>query len=196
MATSVHRHALGLTWVEDSGLRRAAHALVHDGRLWLIDPFEDSVALGAASELGRPTAVLQLLDRHGRDCARIAQRLEIDHLRLPPVIPDSPFHVLRVVSRRWWREVALWWDSERALIVAEALGTAPAFALDRRVGIHPMLRLLPPRAALTAHAPERLLCGHGAPLESGAATAITEALANASSDIPKLLVRLPTLLRG
>ena len=196
MATSVHRHALGLTWVEDSGLRRAAHALVHDGRFWLIDPFEDSVALGAASELGRPTAVLQLLDRHGRDCARIAQRLEIDHLRLPPVIPDSPFHVLRVVSRRWWREMALWWDSERALIVAEALGTAPAFALDRRAGIHPMLRLLPPRAALTAHAPERLLCGHGAPLESGAATAIAEALANANSDIPKLLVRLPTLLRG
>ncbi|MHB1835714.1 MAG: hypothetical protein ACYCXW_12165 [Solirubrobacteraceae bacterium] len=196
MATSVHRHALGLTWVEDSGLRRAAHALVHDGRVWLIDPFEDRVAIGAAGELGRPVAVLQLLDRHERDCARIAQRLEIDHLRLPAVVPQSPFLVVSVVSRRWWREVALWWEAERALIVAEAVGTAPAFALDRRLGVHPMLRLSPPRAALTAHAPERLLPGHGAPLDSGATAAIGEALANARADVPKLLVRLPRLLRG
>jgi hypothetical protein len=92
--------------------------------------------------------------------------------------------------------VALWWEQERALVVAEAVGTAPAFALGRRVGIHPMLRLRPPTAALTAHSPDRLLVGHGSVLESGAAAAIADALAGARSDIPQLLLKLPSLVRG
>jgi hypothetical protein len=82
------------------------------------------------------------------------------------------------------------------LVIAEALGTAPAFALGRRVGLHPVLRLRPPKGALTAYSPERLLVGHGAALETGAASAITEALDGALSDIPQLLLKLPSLARG
>ena len=98
--------------------------------------------------------------------------------------------------RRWWQEIALWWEAERTLIVAEAVGTAPAFALGRRVGVHPMLRLAPPRSALTRHAPQRLFVGHGPILESGAAAAIDEALSASRSDIPQLVLRLPSLIRG
>jgi hypothetical protein len=196
MSNSIQRHPLGVTWVETSGMRRAAHALRADGRLWLIDPFEDEVALSAATELGTPAAVIQLLDRHNRDCGPIAQRLEVPLLRVPDAVSDSPFTVLPVISRPWWREQALWWESERALVIAEALGTAPAFALGRRVGLHPVLRLRPPKGALTAYSPERLLVGHGAALESGAASAITEALDGALSDIPQLLLKLPSLARG
>jgi hypothetical protein len=196
MSNSIQRHALGLTWVETGGMRRAAHAVRADGRVWLIDPFEDDVALATAAELGQPTAVIQLLDRHNRDCAAIAQRLEIPLLRVPTVIDESPFDVIPVVLRRWWQEIALWWEAERTLIVAEAVGTAPAFALGRQVGVHPMLRLGPPRAALSRHAPERLLVGHGAALESGAGPALHEALAASRSDIPQLVLRLPSLLRG
>jgi hypothetical protein len=117
-------------------------------------------------------------------------------LRLPEAIADSPFTPVPVISRPWWRETALWWQAERALIVAEAVGTAPLFTLGRRVGLHPMLRLRPPIGALTAHSPERLLVGHGAALESGAALAIREAIDGALSDIPQLLLRLPSLVRG
>ena len=195
MSNSIQRHSLGLTWVETGGMRRAAHALRADGRLWLIDPFEDDVALSAAIELGKPAGVIQLLDRHNRDCVSIAKRLEVPRLRVPEQVADSPFVVVKIIQRRWWREVALWWEQERTLIVAEAVGTAPPFALGRRVGLHPLLRIRPPRDALTAHAPERLLVGHGAALESGADAALTDALSAARSDIPQLVLKLPSLIR-
>jgi hypothetical protein len=196
MPNSIHRHAAGLTWVETGGMRRAAHALQADGRLWLIDPFEDETALGAAAELGTPAAVIQLLDRHNRDCAAIAQRLEVPRLRVPTTVADSPFEVVPVISHRFWHEVALWWPQARTLVVAEAVGTAPAFALGRQVGVHPFLRLTPPRSALSGYAPDRLLVGHGAALESGAEPALDEALAAARSDLPQLVLRLPSLIRG
>lgn len=195
MSTSIQRHPLGLTWLETDGMRRAAHAIRADDRVWLVDPFEDEVALSTAAELGQPTAVIQLLDRHNRDCAQIAERLEIPLLRLPTEVAKSPFTVVPVVSQRWWREVGLWWEQERALVVAEAVGSAPAFALGRRLGVHPMLRLTPPRG-LASHSADRLLVGHGPTLESGADAALREALANARSDIPKLVLKLPSLIRG
>jgi hypothetical protein len=196
MATSVRPHDLGLTWLETTGLRRAAHAVRDGERVWLIDPFEDAVALTAAAELGRPAGVIQLLDRHNRDCSSIAQRLEIPRWRLPDSVADSPFEVVSVVAQRWWREIALWWGEQRALIVAEAVGTAPVFALGRRLGVHPMLRLTPPKAALSGLQPERLLVGHGRPIETGAAAALSEALAAARGDIPRLAFALPSLVRG
>src|ERR1700749_571027 len=177
-------------------MRRAAHALRAEGPVWLIDPFEGEDALSAATELGTPAGVIQLLDRHNRDCGAIAQRLEVPLLRLPTDPSDSPFQAIPVISRPWWREVALWWESERALVVAEALGTVPAFALGRRVGVHPLLRLRPPSGPLTARSPERLLVGHGAALESGAASAIRDALSGSLSDIPQLVLKLPSLVRG
>jgi hypothetical protein len=177
-------------------MRRAAHALRDGEQVWLVDPFQDETALAAAAELGRPAGVIQLLDRHNRDCSVIAQRLEVSRWRLPASIPDAPFEVIPVVRQRWWQEVALWWERERALVVAEAVGTAPVFALGRRLGVHPLLRLTPPRGALTRHRPERLLVGHGEPLQSDAAAALDEALATARGDIPQLALKLPSLLRG
>jgi hypothetical protein len=196
VSNSIQRHPLGLTWVETTGMRRAAHALRADGRVWLIDPFEDPVALSAATELGTPAGVIQLLDRHNRDCGAIAQRLEVPLLRVPEQVDDSPFTVISVISRPWWREVALWWQAERTLVVAEAVGTVPAFALGRKVGVHPMLRLRPPRGPLTARSPERLLVGHGAAIQSDAAAAIDDALSGALTDIPQLVLKLPSLIRG
>ena len=59
-----------------------------------------------------------------------------------------------------------------------------------------MLRLTPPRSQLSPYRPELLLVGHGQPLTSGAAAALQEALARSRSDIPRLVVKLPWLLRG
>jgi len=115
-------------------------------------------------------------------------------LRLPQSAPQTPFEVLPILRRGRWQEIALWWPSASALIVAEAVGTAPAFALGRRAGAHPLLRVSGPPAALTSRRPEVLLVGHGRALQSHGATALDEALAHWRSDIPRLLVKLPSLL--
>ena len=140
--------------------------------------------------------MIQLLDRHNRDGEELAKRLEVPLHRLPGVLPQTPFEVVRVLSLPWWREIALWWPEERALVVAEAVGTAPLFALGRPVGVHPLLRLTPPRATLKGFAPDRLLVGHGHTLEQGAAQALAEALGAARSDLPKLALKLPALVRS
>ncbi|HEY3946522.1 MAG TPA: hypothetical protein VGL78_14945 [Solirubrobacteraceae bacterium] len=196
MAVTLQRHALGVTWVEDSALARAAHALLDDGRVWLIDPYEDAGAMAAVAELGTPAGVLQLLDRHNRDCEGLAQRLDVPLLRLPVEAAGTPFQPIPVISNRAWREVALWWAERDTLVVAEAVGTAPPFALGRRVGVHPMLRLTPPRKQLSGFAPERLLVGHGPAIESGADSALRDALARSRSDLPRLPLSIPGLLRG
>jgi hypothetical protein len=196
MSARIERHDLGVTWMEPGRTARTAHALKDEARVWLIDPFDDQPALQEAAALGQPSAVLQLLDRHNRDCEAIATRLKVPLVRLPTSLPDTPFEVVPVISRHRWREIALWWPGPQALVVAEAIGTAPAFALGRRVGVHPMLRVTPPRSQLSAHRPAMLLVGHGLPIVSGAASALDEALAHSRSDIPRLLTKLPTLVRG
>jgi hypothetical protein len=196
MGVKLQRHALGVTWVEQNAMARAAHALVDDGRVWLIDPYENAEAIGTATELGTPAGVLQLLDRHNRECKTIAQRLGVPLMRLPTDAAGTPFTAIPVISNRAWREVALWWAGERALVVAEAIGTAPAFALGRRAGVHPVLRLVPPRKPLSQFQPERLFVGHGEAIESGADAALREALARSRSDLPQLVLSVPKLLRG
>jgi hypothetical protein len=177
-------------------MARAAHAIREGDRVWLIDPFEDDAALAAAAELGPPAGVIQLLDRHNRDCGAIAQRLGVPHHRLPPSLPETPFKIVSVVARPWWKEIALWWPGGHTLVVAEAVGSAPLFGLGRPLGVHPMLRLVPPRDALGGLHPQRLLVGHGPALEDGADPALRDALASSRSDMPKLLVKLPEVLRG
>jgi hypothetical protein len=101
-----------------------------------------------------------------------------------------------VISRWGWREVALWWEDRRALMVAEAIGTSPAFALGRRAGVHPVLRLTPPRGQLSRFRPTMLLVGHGPPIEAGGAAALSEALSRSRGDLPRLVTSVPKLLRG
>lgn len=194
MTTLLGSHAVGLTWVEQNAIGRAAHAVVGGERVWLIDPFEDQPALQAAASLGPPAGVLQLLDRHNRDCEAIAARLGVPLYRVPAHVPETPFEFVPVVSRARWREVALWWPQARTLIVAEAIGTGPLFALGRRAGVHPLLRLMPPRAALSKFRPDLLLVGHGEPIESEATEALDDALANSRSDILRLPLTIPKLL--
>jgi hypothetical protein len=146
-------HDCGFSWMPDDPLRRTSHALDTPGGVWLIDPVDEREALERATSLGSPAGVVQLLDRHARDCAFIAARLGVPHLRIPREIPGSPFTVVPVLRVPRWREVALWWPEQRALVVAEALGTTPIHRLDTgAAGVHPLLRILAP---LRAGAPAR-----------------------------------------
>lgn len=184
-----------LTWTIDEPMARSSHALAADGRVWILDPVDWPPALELVTALGEPAAVVQLLDRHGRDSAAIADRLGVPLLAVPAALDDSPFRLVSLTQRRWWRETALWWPARETLVVAEAIGTAAPFALGAgAAGVHPMLRLLPP-ARLRAYAPRHLLVGHGPPVHDGAAAALAAALDGSRRDIPRLVRRLPRLLR-
>jgi hypothetical protein len=147
--------------------------------------------------LGKPAAVLQLLDRHNRDCAALADRLGVPHLKVPAALPDTPFEVIHLVGARFWQEVALWWAEPRVLVVAEAIGTAAAFAPGRMgAGVHIGLRLWPPRR-LGPYEPEHLLVGHGPALHGPRATAsLHEALGRSRRDLLRAAVALPRALAG
>jgi hypothetical protein len=164
-------------WIEDDFMERCSHALAAEGRTWLIDPVDNS----RVDELDNVVGVIQLLDRHNRDCAEIAQRLDVPLVVLPRA-PIPPF-VFIGISRR---EVALWWDERRVLVCADALGTARYFrAGDERLGVHPLLRLRPPR--LDVH-PDVILCGHGGGVFDNADAALREAIRTSRRRIPRQFV--------
>jgi hypothetical protein len=187
----------GFSWVTDEPLTRTSHALADDGRVWIVDPVDAGDALERAAALGRPAAVLQLLDRHNRDCAEVARRLGVPRLVVPDVVPDSPFEVIRAVRVPRWRESALWWPARRALVVAEVLGTNRAYTAGRGdAGMHLFLRLLPPKG-LRDMEPEHLLVGHGAGVHGpAAAAAVRDAYARTRRDLPRVLAAMPAMLRG
>jgi hypothetical protein len=195
---AVSEFTLGVTWEIDEAARRTSHAIrTDDGRVWLVDPVDHPDALTRVAKLGEPAAVLQLVDRHNRDCAAIAARLGVPHLGVPDAVPGSPFEAIPVLRMKRWRETALWWPQRELLVVAEAIGTAVAFTAGHgAVGMHPILRPRPP-AALRGYAPEHLLVGHGPPVHGAAARdGIDWAYAHARRDIPRLLASLPRLVRG
>ena len=59
------------------------HALVHEGRVWLVDPFDDPEAMERVAALGEPAGVLQLFVAHNRDGEAIAKRLGVPFHKLP-----------------------------------------------------------------------------------------------------------------
>ena len=189
-------HPLGRTWVVAEPMERAFHALVDDGRVWLVDPL-DLPELGAVEELGRPAGVLQLLDRHNRDCAEIAARLNVPHLKVPDAVPDSPFEAIPVLRLPGWKETALWWPEREALIVAEALAGNPMHTGgEQAVGIHFLLRAWPP-GTLREYRPRHLLLGHGHALHGpDAAAGVETAYARSRRDLPRVLLKLPGSVRG
>jgi hypothetical protein len=151
--------------------------------------------VGSARALGRPAAVIQLLDRHNRDCASLAAELGVRHLVAPDAVPDSPVETIPLRRTRRWRETALWWPAERRLVVAEAIGTNRFFtAGGERAGVHLLLRLPPPRDALGRFEPEHLLVGHGRGIHGpAAAEALRRALDRSRRGLPGVLARMPAL---
>lgn len=168
-------------WVEDEFLQRTSHALVTGDGTWLVDPVDSP----RAGELDNVVGVIQLLDRHNRDCATLAQRFGVPH-HFVPQQPLGPFEFLPVRRSRRWREVALWWPDQRTLVCGDALGTAGYFrAGGERLGVHPLLRLRPPR--LDVH-PDVVLCGHGPGVLDDADAALREALRTSRRRIPQQFV--------
>jgi hypothetical protein len=181
----------GFSWIVDEAMTRTSHALAADGDVWLVDAVDWPEAIERASALGRPAGVIQLLDRHDRDCAALARRLGVPHVVEPDTIHGNPFECISVMRWKRWQERALWWPATKTLVVADALGTNAFYTGGKRpVGVHIFLRLTPPRA-LGGYDCERLLVGHGEAIRSEADVAIRDALRRSRRDLPRVLIRLP-----
>jgi glyoxylase-like metal-dependent hydrolase (beta-lactamase superfamily II) len=173
----------GFGWIVDEFMERCSHALVDDGRVWVIDPVEGDGVEERIRAAGTPAGVIQLLDRHNRDCAALAAQLGVRH----HVVPHGslgPFAFVDVRDSRSWKEVALWWPGRRVLVCGDALGTAPYYRSGaERLAVHPLLRLRPPRQ-LGALQPDVILCGHGEGLLEDADAALQEALSTSLRRVP------------
>ncbi len=187
----------GFGWIVDEPMTRTSHALVSDGRVWLVDPLDWPDAIERARGLGEPAGVIQLLDRHTRDCALLADRLGVPRHVVPLAIPGSPFELVSLVDRRVWRETALWWAAARTLVVAEVLGSNRFYTGGKAaLGVQVVLRLTPP-TTLASFEPDHVLVGHGEGSHTPeAAYELSEALRTSRRGLPGLLMRLPLAGRG
>ena len=199
----------------EEALQRASHALVvdsdtsstsdkknaPDGNVWVLDPLDVAGLDEFLADLGEVAGVTVLLDRHRRDAAEIATRhgvsvwlpewmdgveeeLDAPVERFGEFLPGSNYRIAPIIDNRFWQEAALFDGS--TLVVPEAVGTTPYFlAGGRDLGVHPMLRLRPPRNTLGEFTPRRLLVGHGEGIDEGAAAPLQQALSDARRTAPR-----------
>ncbi len=177
----------GFGWIAKEKLRRNSHALKSRGEVWVFDPVLWEPALERIRELGQPAGVVQLLDRHPRDCAEVASALGVPLYAVPlQGIAASPLEILPLVKSRFWKEVAAWSPELRVLVCADALGTLRYFRAGKEpIGVHPLLRLRPPKG-LASYEPRHILCGHGEGVHGEQAPeALRTALKTARRRLPK-----------
>ncbi len=199
----------GVGWIAypDETMERASHAVSVDGDVWVLDPVDAPEVDDLLADLdGEVAGVVVCLDRHKRDAAAIATRHDV-----PVYVPDWMTGVatkldapverfgrelggLRAITVRDsslppWQEVALYDEDGGTLYVPEAVGTCSYMRTgDETLGVHPMLRLTPPRRELGGLDPERVLVGHGAGVLTDGGRALAEALDTARGNAPGLYV--------
>jgi hypothetical protein len=193
----------GVGWLAypDEGMQRASHALATDEGVWLVDPVDADGVDDLYADLGDVAGVLVLLDRHKRDAATFARRHDVSvHVpdwmtgvasdldarteRLGDTLGGTEYSVETLVDSSFWQEAGLYGSESGTLLVPEAVGTAGHFlADDERLGVHPMLRLTPPKR-LRSFDPERVLVGHGAGVLDDASRALREAVETSRSRAP------------
>lgn len=194
-----------VSWIAypDERMQRASHALTLDGDIWLIDPVDVPELDAFLAEFGTVRGVVLLLDRHKRDCAEIANRhgvsvwvpdfidgvadkLDAPVERFRHELADTGFLMDTLTDTRFWQEAFLWNEQRGVLVVPEAVGTSEYFlAGDERLGVHPMLRLLPPRK-LARFEPEQILVGHGVGVYDQATAALLDAVSGSRARAPRL----------
>lgn len=208
----------GVGWIAypDEGMRRASHALVAESGsesgaddVWVIDPVDADGVDGLLAEYGEVAGVAVGLDRHTRDAATLARRHGVavhvpdwmsgvaDDLDAPVErfgrrLGDTQFRAFTVRDSMLppWQEAGFYREADGTLVVPEAVGTAPLWlAGGESLGVHPMLRLIPPKRPLGRARPERILVGHGEGVFEDATEALRGALSNSVGNAPSLYAR-------
>jgi len=183
----------GFGWIAypEEGMQRASHAFDTEDGVYVVDPVDFGDLDDHLAELGDVAGVVLTLARHERDCATVAERHDVpvfvpEFFGEPSMDADTEplrgvlarFDVRRVLNTPFWNEVALWDDETGELWVSEAVGTVSFSTTGpEELGVHPMLRALPPRKQLGDLSPGELYCGHGAGVTTGATAALRDALA-------------------
>ena len=202
----IDRWENGVGWLAhpEETMERASHAFEADGKVWVVDPVDTEGLDDLLAELGDVVGVVVLLNRHYRDAESVARRYDtpvyipswfdrVDDMsvtvrRFDDILPDTSYRVLEIADSFGWEEAALYDDESGTLVLGDALGTVSYFtAGDERLGVHPVMRLTPPRA-LRGLRPRRILVGHGRGVFDDADVALTDALDGSRRRTPKLLV--------
>jgi hypothetical protein len=208
----VDRWEGGISWtLEGDDLQRTCHALVTEAGVWLIDPLDASGLEEELAELGEVAGVTLLLDRHKRDAEMMARRysvpvslpaalgpvakeLTVETERYTDTLPGTNYRTIPLTTNRLWREVALFDAENRTLVVPEAVGTNDLFTTaDERLGVHPGLRLFPPRAQLAGLNPDQILVGHGPGVFDDAASALRTAMRDSRRNAPRIFAKAAML---
>ena len=198
----------GVGWIAypDETMQRASHALDTDEGLWLVDPVDADRLDELLAEFGEVAGVVVCLDRHKRDAAAIARRHDVSvHIprwmdgvaskldapveRLGRQLGETTYEVFRIrdSSVPPWQEAGLYNPDTGTLVVPESVGTASYFLADgERLGVHPMLRLIPPREELGRFTPQQVLVGHGEGILDDAAGVLDDALSTAKGNAVSL----------
>jgi hypothetical protein len=199
----------GFAWQPrpDHFMEQSSTALVHDGRVYLIDPLLADGIDQEIKTLGTVAAIIMTVGWHDRDVDWFAAlygvpvyayrrlirglvRSTVQHLE--GEVPGSPFRLIDCSGRGvlgWWTESALWWPDASTLVTGDCLGNATYFTPSgERLAVHPIRRLSPPNRLYELPV-ERLYVGHGTSLESGASAEIQRSIDAAPSDLPRGLLR-------
>ncbi|GCF12676.1 hypothetical protein Harman_06110 [Haloarcula mannanilytica] len=206
----------GASWIAypDEMMVRASHVLSTDTGVFVVDPVDVDDIDDLFADFGEVAGVVILLDRHKRDSAAVANRHDVPVYipewmsgveadidapveRIHRQLPETDYGVHKIIDNSFWQEAALYGDEDDTLVLPEALGTADYFlAGDERLGVHPMLRLFPPKK-LARLDPERALVGHGHGVMEDATEAIAYALRGSRGRTPGLYAKnLKSLVLG
>lgn len=202
---TIDRFDGGVGWIAhpEETLERASHALVVDDAVWLVDPLDAPGVDELLDEFDEIAGVVVLLDRHMRDAATFADRYDvpvylpapIDRMpetdrieRISGSLPGTRYRTITVLDKPGWHEVALYDETTATMVVPEALATIPSFrAGPERLGVHPALRLFPPRV-LRRYTPERILVGHGRGVFEKATEALRAAIDGSRRRAPSVYI--------
>lgn len=205
----INRFEDGVSWIAypEEMMQRTSHAVVgDDGGVWVIDPIDVEGLDDLLAEFGDVAGVVILLDRHKRDCAEVANRhdvpvwvpsfmdgvateLDASIQRFDNALGNSGFVLYELVNKSFWQEGVLYNEETGVLIVPEAVGSTENFRTsERQLGVHPMLRVLPPRE-LTQFQPSRILVGHGPGVSENVSEVIEDAISGARVRTPRLFIK-------
>lgn len=216
-APTIHEWPGGFTWIAhpDEAMHRASHAIVvgadgtptADGdRVWLVEPIDYAGLDADLHSYGTVAGVVVLAALHRRDAAAVASRHDVPVVlpstvaALEPTIdapvtvvdglPDTSFTAIPVLDGVPWREAVLYDPVSRTLVATEILVTSDqATGWGERLSVGPYARLQPPRAQLGDLEVDRVLVGHGPPLETDATAALDRALARSVRGLPAYLLK-------
>lgn len=173
-----------LSWVAypNEMMERASVMIDTQAGRYAIDPVDCTGLDSEIDRFGGLDGVAVIMDRHSRNARAIAARHDVpvfvpaDAKRISAAIggplasleealEPSDFEVRWLVFNRFWEEAMLYRPTDGTLVVPETLGTASHFTTGaERIGVHPLMRIRPPRRTFRDLTLTRLFVGHGSPV--------------------------------